>query len=204
MGRVFDAAVPNEFLVGVGEDIVHFVAAHKGCSTEGDLELITCPVIVPKGLGTTLGNRDRQKRRNLWRVETIKRGVDVPAVEAGVGEIVGVGDGVLVKGSVMGMLEFEVFEAFIGRDEAVADDLDFGLVGHGLEVWMENALFAVDGLAVAVALGLRVEAVRQFSLGFGRAVSLVLKDNDLMLIERIVDNREIIVEEVTDPRSAPM
>ena len=193
VGRVFDAAGAGEFLVGGGEDVVHFVAAHKGCGAEGHLKLIACAVIVPKGLRAAFGNRDSQQRGHFWGIEIVKCGVDVPAVEARVGEVVGFRDCLLVEGSVMRMLEFEVFEAFVGRNEAVTNDLDFGLMRYGLQVRVEDALLAVNGLAVPVALGLRVKAVGQFELSFGRAAALILEDYDVMLIQRIADNREVIV-----------
>ena len=64
-----------------------------------------------------------------------------------------------VKLPMMRMHEFDVLEAFIFRHEAVADDLYFGLVRDGLQIWVEDAAFCVEGFAVAVALGGGVEAV---------------------------------------------
>ena len=44
-------------------------------------------------------------------------------------------------------------------DVAVADYLDLGLVGNGFKIWVEDAAFGIEGLAVAVADGGGVEAV---------------------------------------------
>lgn len=73
-----------------------------------------------------------------------------------------------VEGAVMRVREAEVVEALVRRDGAVANDLDFGLVGHGLEIWVEDAAFGVKGFPVAVALtGFRVEALSQLVLSSG-------------------------------------
>ena len=117
----------------------------------------------------------------------------MPAVEAGVGEVVLSGNGVLVELLVVRVDEGEVGEAFVFGDEAVADDLDFGLVGDGLEVWVQDAAFGVEGLAVAVADGGGIEAVREVVLGFGGAGGLVFEDDDVLFVEGVADEGEVIV-----------
>ena len=88
----------------------------------------------------------------------VEGGVDVPAVEAGVVVVVFVGYAGPVECCVVWVLKLDVLEAFVFGDEAVADHLDFGLVGNGFEVWVEDGPFGVDGLAMAVGLGGGVEA----------------------------------------------
>lgn len=73
-----------------------------------------------------------------------------------------------VEGAVMRMREAEVVEALVRRDGAVADDLDLRLVGHSLEIWVEDAAFCVEGFPMAIALsGFRVEALSQLVLSSG-------------------------------------
>ena len=80
---------------------------------------------------------------------------------------------------------------------AVADDLDFRLVRDRLEVWVEDAAFGVEGLAVAVAGGGGgVEAVGELILGFGGARGLVLEDHNIGFVECVADQGEVIVCEV--------
>lgn len=90
----------------------------------------------------------------------------MPAVEARVGEIVLGRNGVLVEFLVVGVHKGDVGEAFILGDVAVADDLDFGLVGDGFEIWVQDAAFGVESFAVAVAGGGGIKAVGQVELGF--------------------------------------
>ena len=109
---------------------------------------------------------DGEEGRHFWGVEVVERGIDVPAVEARVGEVVLGWDGVLVEFLMVGVHEGDVGEAFVLRDVAVADDLHFGLVGDGFEVRVQDAAFGVEGLAVAVASCGGVKAVGEFVLGF--------------------------------------
>ena len=109
---------------------------------------------------------DGKEGRHFWGVEVVERGVDVPAVEARVGEVVLWGNGVLVEFLVVGVYEGDVGEAFILGDVAVANDLDFRLVGNGFEVWVQDAAFGVECLAMAVAGGRGVKAMGKFVLGF--------------------------------------
>jgi len=74
----------------------------------------------------------------------------VPAVKAGAVEVVGKRDGGGVEGFVVRVAELDAFEAFIRRNEAVAYDLDLGLVGDGSEIRMEDGPLGVEGLAVTV------------------------------------------------------
>ena len=102
---------------------------------------------------------DGEEGRHFGRVEIVERGVDVPAVEARVSEVVLRWDGVLVEFLVVGVHEGDIGETFVLGDVAIADDLDFGLVGDGFEVWVQDAAFGVESLAVAVAGGGGVKAV---------------------------------------------
>ena len=105
---VFDAACAHEFFVGFGEDVVHSVSTHEGSSAKRHLELFAGAVIVAESLGTTLGDGDSKKRCDLWRVKVIEGGINVPAVEASMCEIVSFWDGMLMELSVVGMHELEV------------------------------------------------------------------------------------------------
>lgn len=71
-----------------------------------------------------------------------------------------------MEGAVVGVFELDVVEALVGVDEAVADDLDLRLVRHGFKVWVQDAAFGVEGLAVPVLRGGGVEALGEFVLGF--------------------------------------
>lgn len=130
---------------------------------------------------------------HFGRVEVVEGGVDVPAVEARVGQVVGFGDGVLVKGLVVGVLEGEVFQAFVLVEVTVADDLDFGLVRHGFEIRVQYAALCVQCLAMAIAFGGGVEAVGEFVLRFWGALGLVLEDHYMILVESISDEVEVII-----------
>lgn len=105
---VFDAAGAHEVFVGFGEDVVHSVSAHERRGTEGHLELFAGTVVVAEGLRTTFRDRDCEERGDFWGIQVIECGIDMPAVETSMGEIVGFGDGVLVELSVVGMHELEV------------------------------------------------------------------------------------------------
>ena len=169
MGGVLDPAGSDEFLVGGGKDVVHSVPAHESRGAERDVQFVTCAVVVAEGLAAAARDGDGEEGRHFRRVEVVERGIDVPAVEARVGEIVLGGNGVLVEFLVVGVHEGDVGKAFVLGDVAVADDLDFRLVGDGFEVWMQDAALGVESLAVAVAGGGGVKAVGQFVLGFWRA-----------------------------------
>ena len=165
VGRVLDAARAGQLLVRVGEDVVHFVAAHEGGGPERDVQFVAGAVVVAEGLAAAGRDGDGEKGGHFGRVEVVEGGVDVPAVEARVGEVVFRGDGVLVEFLVVRVHELDVGEALVRGDEAVADDLDFGLVGDGLQIRVQDAAFGVEGLAVAVADGGGIKAMGQFVLG---------------------------------------
>lgn len=93
----------------------------------------------------------------------------------------------------MGMLKLNVLETFIFWNMTIADDLDFGLVGNSLEVWMEDAAFGIEGFAVTVAMGIGIKAVGEFKLCFGRASSLVLEDDYLGFVEGVTNEGEVII-----------
>ena len=116
----------------------------------------------------------------------------MPAVEAGVGEVVGVRDGGGVEGAVVRVAQADVLEPLVRGDEAVADDLDLGLVGNCLEVRVEDAALGVDRLGVAVGGGRGgVEAMGEGELGRRGGVGLVLEDQDLVREERGAEERKV-------------
>ena len=65
-------------------------------------------VIIDEGLTATLRHGDGQEGGDLWRIEIIQSGVNVPAVKAGMGEVLLGGDRRLVEGAVVRVLEGEV------------------------------------------------------------------------------------------------
>ena len=115
----------------------------------------------------------------------------MPAVEAGVGQVVRWRDGVFVESPVMGMLEFDVTETFILGNVAVADDLNFRLVWDGLQIRVQDAAFGVEGFAMPVTLGLWVKTPGELILGLWRAIGLAFEDDYLALIQSIVDKGEV-------------
>lgn len=94
--------------------------------------------------------------------------------------------------AMMRMTQTEILQTLIRWDEAVADDLNLGLVRDGLEVRMQDGALRVDGLAVAVRGGSgRVEALRELVLRLGRRVGLVLYDEDLVGEEGVMEDSKV-------------
>lgn len=112
----------------------------------------------------------------------------MPPVEAGKVEIILGRDGSAVKGLVVGVLQLDVLESLVVGNEAVADDLDLGLMGNGLQVGMENAALGIERLAVAVRRGSGIEALREFELSLWGNAALVLENYDLVGVEGITDD----------------
>lgn len=121
----------------------------------------------------------------------------MPAVKARVREIILFGDRVLVELLVVRVDELDIGETFVFGHEAVADDLHFRLVRYGFQIRVQDAAFGIECLAVAVADGGGVEPVGQFCLGFGRAGSLILEDDDVRFIESVADDGEVMVCDAT-------
>ena len=203
MSCILDAAGTDEFFVFIGEDIVHAITADECCGPEGDVQFISRLVVIAKSLASAFGYGDSHQGRHFWRVEIVQRGVDMPAVEARMRQVILLGDRVLVEFPVMRVDEFDVLEALILGYETVADDLYFRLVGDSFEIRMKNAPFGVESLAVAVTLGWGIESSGEFILGFRRAARLALQDDDVRLVKGIMDEREFIVcDDVVSPRCA--
>lgn len=89
--------------------------------------------------------------------------------------------------------ELDVLQAFVFGDEAIADDLDFGLVRYSLQVWVKDAAFGVESSAMAVAGSGGVEALGQFVLGFGGQPGLIFDDDDVVSVERVADEIEVVI-----------
>ena len=62
----------------------------------------------------------------------------MPSEETSGFQIVFLGDGDLVEFLVVGVNKGDVFQAFVLLVEAIADDLDLGLVGDSFEIGMED------------------------------------------------------------------
>lgn len=109
----------------------------------------------------------------------------MPAVKTSKVVVVFVWNGIAVEGAVVGVFELDVLKTLVGVDEAVADDLDLRLVRHSFQIWVEDAAFGVEGLAVPVLRGGGVEALGEFVLGFWGEMVLVFHDHDEMFMQGI-------------------
>lgn len=101
-----------------------------------------------------------------------------------------------MEGAVMRVAELDVGEPFVGRHETVADYLDLGLVGDGLEVGVEDGFAGDRGLVAVVAVaveggGERIEALGELVLGARGDVGLGLDDEDLVGEEGGAEDGEI-------------
>ena len=90
-----------------------------------------------------MGYGDSHEGGHHWWIEIVERGIDVPAVEAGVREIIFFGDEVLVKCLMVRVLELDVVQSFVLWHEAVADYLDLWLMRNSFEIGVEDAPFGV-------------------------------------------------------------
>lgn len=55
-------------------------------------------------------------------------------------------------------------------------------MGDSFEVWMENATFGIEGLAVSVVGAAWIESLGEFVLGFGGGMALVFEDENRVLV----------------------
>ena len=85
MRCVLDPCCAREALLFLGKEIVHCLARNEGRGAEGYGEFVVRSVVVTACLGSAGGHFDRQKRGYDGRGERVEGGVDVPAIEAGVG-----------------------------------------------------------------------------------------------------------------------
>ena len=76
---------------------------------------------------------------------------------------------------------------------AITNDLDFWLMGHSLQVRMENAAFGIERFAVSIALSRRIEALSQLILCSWGTAGLVLEDHDVRLIDAVPDDVEVFI-----------
>lgn len=67
----------------------------------------------------------------------------MPAVEPGKVMIILLRDRVSMEGPVVRVFQLDVGQAFVRVDQPVADYLYLRLVRNGLQVWVEDASFAV-------------------------------------------------------------
>lgn len=165
--RIFDLSGADEFLVLRAKDIIHRVSRHKCGSSEGYIKLLAGSIVVTADLAATSWNLDGKESGDDWWCETVQGSIDVPSVEACEVEILRLWDDGLVEGLVMWVLELDVLQAFVGRYQAVADNLDLRLMWDSLQIWMQDGALCVESLAVSVASGLRIEALGQLKLRLG-------------------------------------
>ena len=116
------------------------------------------------------------------RVQVVERGVNVPSEEAREVGVFGLGDGVFVEFSMMRVHELDVVQAFVFREEAMAEDLDLGLMRDGFQIRVEHTAFCVESFAVAVGARIRIKSSGYLELGFGRESSLVLDDYHVLFV----------------------
>lgn len=67
----------------------------------------------------------------------------MPAVEPGKIMVILLRDRISMKGPVVWVFELDVRQAFVRIDQTVSDYLYLWLVRNGLQVWVEDASFAV-------------------------------------------------------------
>lgn len=67
----------------------------------------------------------------------------MPAVEPSKVMIILLRDRVSMEGPVVRVFQLNVGQAFVRVDQSMADYLNLWLVRNGLQVWMEDASFAV-------------------------------------------------------------
>lgn len=164
MWRIFDLGGADEFLVLGAEDIVHRVSRDECRGSEWHIELLASSIIVAADLAAAGWDLDGEESGDDWWCETVERSIDVPAVEAREIEVLGLWDDGLVESLVVWVLEFDVLEAFVGRYQAVADNLDLRLMWDCLQVWVKDRALGVKSLSMSIAGSLRIEALGQFEL----------------------------------------
>lgn len=192
MGSVLDLGGADKLLIFGRESVVHGVTRHKGSGTERNSQLLIGAVIVHQSLLTPARNTDGQERRHHRRGESIQGGVNVPPVEAGKVKVLLWRDDSRVKGLVMGMSQLDVLQTLVVLDEAIANDLDLGLMRDRLEVWVENGSLGVQRLAMTIrARSFGVESLGDLILRLGREVALVLEDKDLMGEQGLTDDVKV-------------
>ena len=113
MWRVLDLAGAHEGFVRVGEEVVHVVSADERGRAERDVHFLARAVVVAESLPAAGGDGDGHEGGYAGRVEVVEGGINVPAIEACVGKVVLLGDGVLVEGLVVGVNEGEVLQTFV-------------------------------------------------------------------------------------------
>lgn len=103
----------HEVFIRVGENVVHSISAHESRRAEWNLQFVARAVIIAQCLCSSFWDTDCEQRCHFGRVEVVECRVDVPAAEAGMSQVVRLGDWVLVECLVVGMLELDVLESFV-------------------------------------------------------------------------------------------
>lgn len=202
--RILDLCGASELLVGVGEDVVHLEGADEGGAAAGYAHLVVASVVVAKLLELGLGDLDRHERGNPGSVQVVQGGVDVPAVEASSVTIIVPADGVVMEGLVVRVLQGDVLQALKFLDGTIANDLDLGLVGNGLEVWVQDRLLCVQSLAVAIADGRWVEQAGKLELCLRGKLLLSLEEHNVVLVECLSDDGEVYVTDALEIGSSDL
>jgi hypothetical protein len=191
VGSVLNFGGAGKFLVFFGKDVVHSVTRDESGGTERDIKFITSSVVIAADLAAPGWYFDSEQGGDDWWCKTVESSINVPPVETCEIKVVFLGDDGLVECCMVRVLELDVLKTFIRLDESITDDLDLRLVGDCLQVWVQDAALCVQGLAVAVTGGNRIEALSELELGLGRDVALVLEDYDLVAEERVFNDFEV-------------
>lgn len=198
---IFDLGGANKLLVLVGQQIVHSIARYeRGCS-QRNLQLISSSVIITADLTPSTRHLDGQKSSHDWGSEAIQSGVDVPAVEASEVEVIFGRDGGGMESLVVGVLEPDIFQTLVFRHRPIADDLNLGLMGYGLQVGMKDASLRIERLAVAVGRCDGIKSLGQLKLSLRGDSSLVLENQDLVSEQRITNDVEVSIWPMVSPCS---
>lgn len=150
MRSILDFAGANKLLVFRREPVVHGITRDEGRSAKGNSHLLARVVIVNEGLLATARDLDCKQRGHNWWGEAVKGRVDVPSVEAGVVEVLLIGDRGRMESAVVRVAKLDVLQTLVFFHEAVSDDLDLGLMRNGLEVRVQNRALGIQSLAVTV------------------------------------------------------
>jgi hypothetical protein len=162
---VLDLCAADKCLVLFAEAIVHRVSRDESRGAQWDVKFIASTVIISACLPSPGRDFDSQQRFDNRRRKSVQRRVDVPAIKTREIEIISLGDTGLVEGLVVRVLQRDVFESFIALDESISNHLNLRLVWDRLKIRVQDGAFGVDGFAVPVGLGGRVEAVCEIELG---------------------------------------
>ena len=113
MRCVFDFRSTDKLLVLLAKNVVHVLTRDESSGAKGNIHLFSRSIIISEGLTSSSRDLDCHKGGNLWWVESIQSGVNVPSVESREVQVILLWDDRLVEDTVVRMLEHKVFQAFV-------------------------------------------------------------------------------------------